>query len=850
MQAETALSKSGRWISFAAALLLCAVGPDRLPDTRAGQPDASAGQPTFSVEQIEFFERDVLPILQAHCFKCHGDIPEVKGGLRLFRREHVFNGGESGPAASLETPDESLILTAIHYRDGLEMPPAGKLPPAKINTLTRWVREGLPWPHETASGTPGEAGNSLEAGRQYWAYQPRVIPPVPPVKNGPWCRSPIDTFILSRLEEEGLEPSPPADRLTFIRRATYDLLGLPPTPEAIDRFLADDSPRAYERLVDQLLSSPHYGERWGRHWLDLVRFAETNGYERDGAKPYAWRFRDYVIRSFNGDKPFDRFLIEQLAGDELPERTADSITATGYYRLGLWDDEPADPEQARYDELDDVVATTAQVFLGITMNCARCHDHKIDPVPQSDYYRFLAFFQDLPPFSDTRDVRSRFNLTDVSPPEKRRLYEAELSALEAQQDKVITRMRMIEDAGIARMSAEDRQAAAANDRQAVIDGKLAEVLNEGEAAEYTQLKLEREAIKKAPQPDRDLALSINHCQVPPPQTHVLIRGNPDAPGDPVAPGFPRVLADADPLLPAIASDARTSGRRTVLAEWIASSENPLSARVLANRLWQHHFGRGIVPTPNDFGKFGEPPTHPELLDWLAGQVVQNGWELKPLHRMIMLSSTYRMSSRSSAAGMAVDPGNRKFWRFNPRRLSAEEIRDSMLAAGGSLNLEVGGPSVYPPISKEVLAGQSRPGEGWGEASPAEASRRSVYAYVKRSLLVPILSQHDAPDTDSTCPVRYTTTVPTQALGMLNGEFSREQSAHLAARVEREAPDSRERQVHRAIRLTTGRAPDPAEVAQDVAFLRQLEGTAGCSAEEALRLYALVLLNANEFIYLD
>ncbi len=830
-----------------------------------------------AAEDLAFFEKEVRPILEKNCFKCHGGGDKLRGGLRLTSRENVLKGGDGGPVVLLDKPEASRLLKAINYQD-LEMPPTGQLPQRDIDTLTRWVKAGLPW----TPGVPPEA-------KKYWAYQPVKRPPVPAVKDARWVRNPIDAFVLAKLQQKGLSPNPLADRVALVRRVYYDLLGLPPTPEEVDAFVNDASPDAYEKLLDKLLASPHYGEKWGRHWLDLVRFAETNGYERDGPKPYAWRFRDYVIRSFNADKPFDRFIREQIAGDELAATSvvrsplsvatnsdeenntarttdhgllADMIVATGYYRLGLWDDEPVDAMQSRYDGLDDIVATTSQVFLGMTMNCARCHDHKIDPIPQRDYYSMVAFFQDVEHYSKTRDVRSPFNLTDVTPAEKRSIYQAELKEREVRMEAITAAMTKIEDEAIKKMPAEDQRAAEGLDRPQVVE-RIKPFLTKEQDEEYTKLKSELAALKKKPDPpERVLALSVNRCLVSPPQTHVLVRGNPHAPGAKVEPAFPEVLGAPPPVIPSPGKEAKSSGRRTVLANWVASKENPMTARVLANRLWQYHFGRGIVASSNDFGKFGTLPTHPELLDWLASALVEpstpgantpgsdgSAWTLKRMHKLIMLSSTYQQSSRATEAGLKLDPDNALLWRFSMRRLTAEEVRDSILAVSGKLNPKMFGPGVYPPIPKEVLAGQSRPGEGWGKSSPEEASRRSVYIHVKRSLIVPILSQHDLADTDSSCPVRYTTTVPTQSLGLLNGEFANEQASAFAERLTKEAPDL-EARVRRAIRLTTGRPPAAEEVNRDVAFVGDLREKHRLSEHEALKQYCLMALNANEFVYLD
>lgn len=810
-------------------------------------------QPTKA--QLQHFDEKVLPILKESCFKCHGGEAKIKGGLRLTSREALLKGGDTGPAFDEKNTQDSLILKAIHHQDGLEMPPSGKLAPAKLAILEQWIKDGAPWSATTKIESKEEhkaskGGVVTPESKNYWAYRPLTNPSPPTVKNAGWVKSPIDPFILARLEEKKLGPSAVADKLTLIRRATYDLTGLPPTPEEIDSFVKDIDPNAYENLIDKLLASPRYGEKWARHWLDVVRYAETNGYERDGPKPFAWRFRDYVIKSFNDDKPYDQFIKEQLAGDELPNAGNDAIIATGYYRLGLWDDEPADPKQARFDELDDWVATTSQAFLGMTMNCARCHDHKIDPIPQADYYKMLAFFADIEHFSKDRNVRSPYNLTDITAPEKRKQYEAEYSERQKKLEKLQTKMVMLEDQIIKRMPAEEQRASEGLDRPAVIK-KLDKFWNDDEKTKYTDMKKEHEQLKKKPEPNRDLALSINRCKVSPPQTFVMVRGSPHSPGAKVSPGFPSVIADKDPVLTAPGSDAKTSGRRTVLANWIASKDNPMTARVIVNRLWQHHMGKGIVASTNDFGKFGSPPTHPELLDWLASDFIAGGWKMKRLHKLIMMSNVYLMTSlaRNDEATKS-DPENNLYWRFNPRRLTAEEVRDTMLAVNGTLNLKMAGPSVYPVIPKEVLAGQSVPGDGWGKSSLEEANRRSIYVYVKRSLQVPILVTHDQADPDSSCPVRYTTTVPTQALGMLNSEFTNDMADKLAQRVMKEHPDDVKAQIQRAIRLTTGRIPTNDEINKDHALWEKFQSKHHMKPDQAMKQVMLMLLNANEMVYVD
>ena len=854
----------------AGVLLLLELGTNRLQGQSQQQP-AQAGDksgdnvPAFSAEQLAFFDKQVLPVLRQHCWKCHGEEPsKLRGGFDLRSRQSILQGGDSGPAVDLRQPAQSLLLRAVRYDDEhLRMPPKGKLSAADIAILEKWVAAGLPMP-SAAPGATSPSASIAEQAKDYWAYRPVQRPPVPNVQNKDWVRTPIDAFLLAKLEQRGLRPVPPADKVTLVRRAYYDLLGLPPTPEQVDAFVNDPSPDAWERLIDELLASPHYGEKWGRYWLDVVRYAETNGFERDGPKPYAWKYRDYIIRSFNEDKPYDRFILEQLAGDEIPGYHPEAIIATGFYRLGIWDDEPADPEQALYDHYDDIVTTVGQAFLGMTINCARCHEHKADPIPQADYYRLLAFFREIRPFSQTRDVRSPNNLTDISPPEVRAQYEAEQKRRQDRLEQIRQRLTEIENAAIRQLPAEDQRAAEGPDRPKVV-AKIIPRLPEAQKQEYDALRKERVELERRRSPEGQAwALSVNNCWVPPPPTHVLVRGSPHAKGKEVTPGFPQLFGQPDPVIPPPPPGSKTSGRRTVLARWIASPKHPLTARVWVNRIWQYHFGRGLVPSANDFGKLGEPPSHPELLDWLAAELVQPTspspdrpwavrgapWTIKRLHKLIMMSQVYQLSSRGDPENLHRDPANVYLWRFNMRRLTGEEIRDSMLAVSGQLNRQMYGPSVYPPLPAEVLAGQSVPGQGWPTSPPEQANRRSIYVHVKRSLRVPILVGFDQPDPDSSCPVRYVTTVPTQALGLLNGAFAQEQAAALARRLQQEVPNDLPAQIRRAIRLTTGRQPTSQEVQDDLRFLQRLMEEHKLDPTTALSRYCLLCLNTNEFIYID
>ncbi len=823
-------------------LVLFSMRPHVLPGVLlllfgAGAASAAGAERPPPSEGDRFFEAQVRPILRAHCVTCHGG-EKVRSGLNLTDRQGLLKGGDRGPTVSLDKPDESLLLKAVNQHDELKMPPKGKLSQAQIDTLRQWVKRGAPWPEGAVVKGHGPPPVNEEA-RNFWSFRPVVPPRVPAVKNADWVKTPVDAFVLARLEAAGLRPAPPAGKTSLLRRVRYDLTGLPPTPEEAEAFLADDSADAYEKVVDRLLASPHYGERWARHWLDLVRYAETNGYEFDQVKPNVWRYRDYVIKSFNEDRPYDRFVREQLAGDELEPVTADGIIATGFYRLGVFDGGAPDRLQATYDGLDDVLSTTGQVFLGLTVGCARCHDHKIDPFPQADYYRLLAFFHNISPRSSQRQVPLEVD---------RDVKQASVAQYQQQVADLKQRLKEFEDALIPHLVGGEIDDFKVPEYRVDIARKhVPEHVSQQDFQYYSDRARQLAQMERRPPAVLAQALCVSESGRTPPETFVLVRGNPRSRGDKVEPGFPSVLTARGPVFGPPNPNVATAGRRKVLADWIASPDNPLTARVMANRLWQHHFGRGIVRSSNDFGYRGTPPTHPELLDWLAGEFVAGGWKLKALHKLIVTSNAYQTSGNPQPAG----PENDLFGHFGLRRLSAEELRDSVLAVCGNLNRgKMGGPSVYPRISAEVLAGQSRPGNGWRPSAPEEQARRSVYVHVKRSLLVPVLAAFDAADTDSTCPVRFTTTQPTQALGMLNGDFANEQAKFFAADLRQKAGEGPDAQVRLALRRVTQREPTAEEVRRGVEFLARMRSKHQLAAEEALRNFCLLALNLNEFIYLD
>ena len=813
--------------------------------------------PTMSVaEAAEFFNTRIKPILSQRCFKCHGNNPDdLSGDLALTADYTIIKGGESGPAVDLASPENSLILEAINY-ESYEMPPDGKLPQDQIDLLTTWVKLGIPWGDkieiaQTKAVEPDSTKREPpvnEETKKWWSFQKVVRPEPPQVKNESWIKNDIDRFVLAKLEAAGLQPPPPASRATLIRRAYYDLTGLPPTPAEVEQFEDDSRPDAYERLIDRLLDSPHYGEKWGRHWLDLVRYAESNSFERDGTKPFVWRYRDYVIRSFNSDKPYDQFLLEQLAGDELDNVTNETLIATGYYRLGAWDDEPADPLQAKYDDLDDILATTCQTTIGLTVNCARCHNHKIDPIPQKDYYRLLSMFNNIRRYG----IRAEETVLDASvrtmgaavSQADQQAYEANIADLQARIAAIEHRVKPDF------IPVEHQEFQYAQNRIPLIAKRVGKLISEDEFAAYKKDVAALLDLKNNPPDGETKILCVKEDGSKLPETHVLIRGNAHVEGDLVTPGFLSVLSPPEPdIVPP--KSGESTGARLAFAKWVIDPQHPLTARVMANRLWQFHFGRGIVRTTSDFGFQGTPPTHPELLDWLASEFVARGWQMKSMHRLIMTSAAYQMSSRYNEAAYAADPENNLFWRFDMRRLTAEEIRDSVLAVSGSLNLEtMYGPSVFSELAPEVLAGQSRPGDGWGTSSESDRVRRSIYIHVKRSLKDPVLANFDSADTDFTCPVRFVTTQPTQALGMMNGKFTNQQAEVLAKRATLVAPDDLGGQVSMVLEQTTQRMPRQAEIDRGTAFILDLQENEHLPAAEALRCFCLLALNTNEFIYLD
>ena len=837
-----------------------------------------------SSESVDFV-RDVRPIFRKHCHSCHG--PELQeGGLRLDRKGARLGEGAQRVIVPGK-PDDSRLLTLISGAgDGRLMPPpdgGSALDAAQISLIRRWIESGARWPQTLEDGRGAQELGPL------WSLQPLRRPSLPAVRDAGWGRNPIDLFILDGLQRAGLQPAERASPESLLRRAALDLVGLPPEPSDTKQILGPRgglAPAAYERFVDRLLASPHYGERWARHWLDLVRYADSNGYEVDGPKPLAWKYRDYVIRSWNVDKAFDRFAMEQLAGDELADASPETVIATGFYRVGPWDAErgasvqPSEVVAERYNELDDMVSTTAQAFLGMTLGCARCHDHKFDPLTARDYYAMVAIFN---PLQRHRSGRSELSMPAVPPrdlPAKRRSDEriAELRRrFEALSEPL--RRGMLEsgrselppDAVEALLEAPARRTPAQKKLVDEYRGRWEQTVRRSLAdrslvSRYLPndaLRMVNEARHRLDHALRDRIVYPEgyffYEKNPSVETRLLKRGNPNQPGETVAPNAPAAIVRQGgmPPMQLMASDGFTTRRRLSLAKWIVDPRNPLTARVIVNRVWQHHFGEGLVRTPSDFGRRGSRPTHPELLDWLADWFMREGdWSLKRLHRLIMTSGTYQMSKRSVAEHARLDPDNRWWWRFPYRRLEAEVIRDAMLAASGQLNRSLYGPAMHPFIPSDARRSGYDPQGVWPKFQERDASRRTIYAYVKRTLIVPFLDTLDFCDTTRSAERREVTTVAPQALELFNGEFVNRQARHFADRLRREAGPNVDAQLRLAFRLALSRDIHPDELVAFRRFWRdertqRLEEEGPERAERgALSQAARVIFNMSEFVYPD
>jgi hypothetical protein len=725
----------------------------------------------------------------------------------------------------------------------------------------------------TSALAPPETFESDAAG--HWAFQPVVRAEPPTVKATNWVRNPIDRFVLAGLEEMGWQPATEADRPSLIRRVTYDLTGLPPTPAEVDAFLNDRGPDAYERLVDRLMDSPHYGERWGQHWLDLAHYADSNGFELDAERPDAWRYRDWVVRVLNADVPYNRFLALQLAGDELAPGDHDALIATGFCRCGPREVVSGNviPEVKRQSELSEITGTVGSVFLGLTIGCARCHDHKYDAIPTTDYYRLQSFFaasalEEVPIASDAE--RASFAAAQKEIQKKTAPHRKQLAELESPYREAIRRHKVgmlseeeravMETPAPKRTAAQKRLAKGLETTLRVTWEEVAEAVAADPAVHRRREDLKRaieEIERTLPRPPAHAMALVDHQSKARTETFVLRRGDYKNRGPRVAPRPPGVILASHKGLSfteaSIVPTRDKTGRRSALARWLSSPNNLLTARVIVNRLWQHHFGRGIVATPSDFGVRGEPPSHPELLDWLASELIAVGWRLKPIHRLMVTSAAYCQSSRANRERSADDPENSLLCRMNRRRLDAEGVRDAMLAASGELNPKMDGPGILAPIEKEVedlIFTEAEVVDLWPEdRNPAEHLRRSLYLFRKRNVRYPLFDSFDAPDTQTACPRRETSTHALQALNLLNSEFAAARARALAHRVLDEDVKVSGR-IRRIYRIVLAREPRPEEVERSRAFLQAQAKRIGEPGREiaAWTDLALAILNSNEFLY--
>ncbi|MFN0122351.1 MAG: DUF1553 domain-containing protein [Blastocatellia bacterium] len=920
--------------------------------------------------------RQATLILEQKCGQCHGASAQMSG-LDLRTRENILRGGASGPAIVPGDAAASLLYRRIAGMEKPVMPmaPMTPLTAAEIATIRTWITQGAAWDTFTnATTTTKPVDNAYRekqftaADREWWAFRKPARPDIPPTGNTRGQSHPIDAFVHEQLQQRGLTPAPRAGRATLIRRAYLDLLGLLPPPAAVDSFVNDKSPHAWEQLIDRLLASPHYGERWGRFWLDVVRYADSSGYEHDFDNANAWRYRDYVIRSFNQDKPYNRFLVEQLAGDELDDGDQDSLIATTFYRIGpRVRFREKDNPYYRYEYLDDTIRTVFQGMMGLSVNCARCHDHKFDPVTRLDYYRAMAMLNGqveynhplaAPDVVATHEARKKTVEDQIRPlmqrviaieaPYRRAAFEKRLAKFP---EEIQTAVRTPEDkrtpgqkllaAQIVSMDI-DPDAAATQNVAALYSRNRIKVSDRDQATRNQLLDQVEALVKQLPAPlpvaegvrDGDYRLTpdgagdeplpgkgdrfnygVDCCFLPqpgkpyaPPPVYFAANGQDvthDQTSFVVQPGFLQVLAhDHKPVFRPPQKHI-SSGRRRALAEWIVSPGNPLTARVIVNRVWSWHFGRGLVATPGNFGKMGAAPTHPALLDWLAmefmgkdsermkdeggrmkgsqerqkakdkGQKAKidgaqsrpassfilhpsslsSPWSLKRLHRLIMTSATYQMASGFAApANMEKDAANVWLWRFPLRRLEGETIRDVILSASGQLNLQAGGPPFFPAIPPAVRDSYQMGRWVMTKEEPA-TWRRGVYSYWKRGLKYPMFEVYDQPDPNVTCETRNVTTVPTQALTLLNNEFVLIQAERLAERIAREAGDEMGRQARLLYHIAYSRAPEVDELARARTFMQKQRAYHQSQASANVSLLALtdlahVILNTNEFVYIN
>ncbi len=793
----------------------------------------------------EILAQKAVAILQSRCVQCHG--ADKTSGLDLRTRDGLLKGGSRGAAIKPGNHEESLLWRFIDGDEKPRMPLGDQLNDPDAEVIKAWIDKGAPWPSETKFPalvqTRAPEKQITDAQRNYWAFRKPVKSAIPSVRNAAWIRNPVDAFVLAKLEEKGFAPSPRADKRTLIRRVTLDLTGLPPAPEETNAFLADNSPNAYEKVVKRLLASPRYGERWAQHWLDVVRFGETNGFELDADRDQSWRYRDYVVKSLNDDKPYDRFLVEQIAGDEVDPDNFELRVATGFLRAGPQHVVAGNQDVAlnRQEWLTEVMFGVGNGVLGLTVGCARCHDHKFDPIPQADYYRLQAFFAGADNYDFKRPTKEQEaayaeavkahkaklkpiqeEIAAIEKPYKQRIGSEKRAKLEPHYAQALEKDAKLRS---------DEEKRLAKDAQRMIDVKWDEILPALTPADREKRSALRRQVHTLnlyePEP-LPKALAVADLMHPTPAMHLLKGGDVHRLGDAVQPRFPSVMLPKEaPPAAAITSvergDFKSSGRRLALAKWLVEPGNPLTARVMVNRLWHYHFGRGIVATPNDFGRNGQQPTHPELLDWLAGEFIASGWSLKKMHETILLSNTYQQVSSVDDAKVKIDPDNKLLWRMNRQRLDAEAIRDQVLAVAGTMTEQMGGPSVRVPLEPEVydtIFTEAEPDNLWPvHPDPRQHTRRSLYLIRKRNVRLPLLVAYDSPDMMNSCGARTVSVHALQSLTLLNSGFVLERSRALAERMLKETGGADRAMITRLYELALARKPQLTELKSSREFIK-------------------------------
>jgi mono/diheme cytochrome c family protein len=810
--------------------------------------------------------RQVYSVFEENCLRCHGYDTEFAGGLDLRTDAALRAGGDNGRAIVPHDPDASPLYRQMARTSRPFMPFAKpKLPDAEVELVRRWIMAGGSLAGVEAAGREMTAEERAaleerpitEEERAYWAFVIPERPAVPGVDDSEWAENPIDGFTREAMRAQGLTPMPEADRRMLVRRAYLDVIGLPPTPAQVDAFVGDERPDAWERLIDELLASPHYGERWARHWMDLARYADSGGFEFDVDRPNMYRYRDYIVNAFNDDKPYDRFIREQLAGDEIAPWDEEAVIATGFLRVGP---EAGADELNRLDELDDLITTTSLSLMGVTVGCARCHDHKFDPIAQKDYYRMQAVFystvRDWQPLAEEEEIeanraeRARYAAKldplyeakkALEAPFHRTLMDAEIATLpEYLQEAWNTPEEERTEGQQLNVIQIESSLQVDSLRGSISEDDVLEIMTPNVALAHAAVKAEISRLE-AERPERlPAARVIGEEGREPEPSYFLHRGSPGSPGSEMTPGVLSVAWRGEWDFPEPPEDADSSWRRKAFAEWLVHPDNPLTARVMVNRLWQHHFGEGIVRTPNNFGRMGQPPTHPALLDWLAVEFVESGWSIKHMHRLMLTSRTYRGSSLDDPAAFEIDPLNRYLWRMPRIRLEAEIIRDAILATAGTLDPTVGGPSIFPYIDPDLFeASTKRDWPGMPDDDPS-TWRRSLYVFSKRSIRYPMFETFDQPGLVSSVGRRNRTTIAPQALILMNNPMITFQAEQFAERIRAEAGDDVEAQVTRAVEVALGRPPRPAELGNGVEFVSE--------NADGLTSFCHLLFNLNEFLY--